>query len=183
MCKYAPSWPKVLLVFFTLSCITFLPGSSSSSPEFSLQSALMSRFKTEDGEILQSTAREPSHLTTAQLKDGLEVLLKSPAQYTALKFTGVYELEGDIALRIILSCQDAAASQLSVDAFLLWMHQTAQSLHNLPGDECQPLVRRFVVATIVKQWLSAGHMSAEEEVQATALLAQVNTRQRLASSV
>lgn len=167
------------LVFLTLCCISSMPRCGSASTNFSLHAALLSRFHTSDEENAQ---RESSRLTDAQLISGLDLLLNSTAQYQAFNFTGVYELEGDTALRIIHSCQQAAAAQLSPAAFLLWMQQTEQSLLHLPGDECQPLMRRFIIATIVKQWLAAGNFSEKEDSQAIALMGKVGPNSTVQSA-
>lgn len=176
------------IVCFSLSCISSV--SECSSNNFSLQRALTTFVDTSevenshaagpsgngDGSHSQQSHhshREQTHLTRAQLISGLDLLLNCTAEYQAFNFTGVYELKGQTPLSIIQSCQQAAMSQLSSATFLLWIQQTTRSVLALPGDECQPLVRRVIVATIVKQWLAAETLTQEEALQATALLGQV----------
>lgn len=177
----------VLLTILSLSCISSVPESDSSSSNFSLNASLMSKCHVSEEDTFQMHTRgvlgssyrynnfreEP--LTKLQLIDGIDILLDSTAQYRAFNFSGVYELKDTTALTIIQSCQQAASSQLSSSAFMLWMQQTQQSLLELGGDECQPLMRRFIVATIVRHWLTVGMQGAAEETQATALMGQVST--------
>lgn len=133
---------------------------------------MLSRFEMKT--VVYKSAREPAQLTPAELRSGLDVLLSSRAMYKLLGFTGAFELQNKVATQIIQSCEALSDSLFNSDPFKAWMQLTQASLRQLAGDECQPLVRRFVAATMVQQWIAAGkNFSSEVEKVAMELLVQV----------